>query len=462
MPDMAHPNEFTVQCPGCEAGYQVPSSMAGTVVTCKSCQTEFQIAEQPESTPPLTLPSPAPRPPSSPMMEGPDFQYEVPARKSRGSGFVKSVLLIGSGAALVVALSNFQQQKHKKSGPVKTPAPSSSSRASTAAAPEPPAPETASAFPSIDNRERAPAENAVSVPSTVAADPAMASKLSLSGPDDSGNAVVPDQAPPAILPPPDMKAPLPAGPGQVAVAPTTSPTAVPPNGPAAPAAPAAPIRNVDSKVLRQNSRTSLERFLLAPDLATRLSVSQHPEKVKAEMEAYYQKTPAGPLPLEEMTFLAESTLPESSFKFHLYNVSLKGQEAAIPFAVEESADGFRVDWQTFVESYDHKLREFFATPTETPGKFRVLLRRAHYFGPAVPGQDTVRVAYSVEPPTRDETFYAWADLESLVYRQKLATGERAGWEAQSYVIVELAWRGNPESGRWVAVQRIVSDSWRED
>ena len=44
--------------------------------------------------------------------------------------------------------------------------------------------------------------------------------------------------------------------------------------------------------------------------------------------------------------------------------------------------------------------------------------------------------------------------------EKLATGERSGWEAESYVIVELVWKGDEKRGRWVGLNKVVSDSWR--
>ena len=178
------------------------------------------------------------------------------------------------------------------------------------------------------------------------------------------------------------------------------------------------------------------------------------------MKQHYRTWPDIPQPLQEMTFLTEGEVPDTNRKFHLYNVVLKDQEAPLPLAVEETADGYRVDWPTFAESYTHALRTFFAAPVDTPGRFRVMLRRAHYFGPPVPGQDTVRLAYTVEPPMRDETFHVWVEKEDLVYKEKLATGERAGWDAQSYVIVELVWKGDEKRGRWVGLQRLAADSWR--
>ena len=219
---------------------------------------------------------------------------------------------------------------------------------------------------------------------------------------------------------------------------------------------------MDAVKARQDSRATLEHFLLATTIEERLSVSQNPDKIKSGMKNYYQSNPIGPLALTELTLLTEGEVPNSNQPFHLYNVFLKDREAPIPVAVEQTKDGFRVDWESFTESVSTRLHDFFAAPTDARGRFRVLLRRAHYFGPPVPGQDTTRLAYSVEPPAREETFHVWADVDSSVYQEKLATGDRASWEAESYVIVELVWRGDDRRGRWVGLGRIVSDSWRSD
>ncbi len=213
---------------------------------------------------------------------------------------------------------------------------------------------------------------------------------------------------------------------------------------------------------RKDSLKTLEQFFQASTLEERLAYSQNPDKTRREMATHAESHPPAPFSVQEITFLTEGEVPDSSRKFHLYNVLLKDREAPIPMAVEETKDGYRVDWSAFIESYHHRLRAFFAAPTETPGRFRVMLRRAHYFGPAVPGQDSVRIAYTVEPPTRDDTFHVWVDKESLVYREKLATGERSSWNAESYVIVELRWRGDDQQGRWVGLHGITSDSWRAD
>ena len=217
---------------------------------------------------------------------------------------------------------------------------------------------------------------------------------------------------------------------------------------------------LDVALLRKDSRLTLEHFLKVSSVEERLAVSQNAEKMRPLMVEHYRTYPASPPPVEKITFLTEGEVADTKRVFHLYNVLLKDESAPIPVAVEETGDGYRVDWATYAESYTHRLQTFLSNPTDAPGIFRVVLKRAHYFGPPVSGQDTARIAYTVEAPMRDEAFHVWVDKDSSVYREKLSTGERAGWDTESYVIAELAWRGDDARGRWVSLRRIAGDSWR--
>lgn len=405
---MAEPPTFPATCPGCEATHQIPVTMAGMLVTCEKCQTGFILPET-KSEPP---------PPES-------TRYPV----------LKNALLLVSGAALVWGGSLYFQHRRARETADSAPGPGPETiSAPGKAAPVTPPP---ARFTSINKKPPAS-------PSSPAPDPA------------AGLPTVPVPTPPLPeIPPPPPALPTPP--------PLVTPAIAEEKPPAAPAAPAPPAAALpDPARLRKDSRLTLESFLRASTMEERLALSQHAGKIRQEMEEHYRTHPAGPLPLEEIAFLTEGEVPDTKRKFHLYNVVLKDQEAAIPMAVEETEDGYRVDWPTFAECYTHRLRDFFAAPSEPPGRFRVMLRRAHYFGPAVPGQDTVRIAYTVEPPGRDDSFHVWVDKDSPVYKEKLAKGDRAGWDAESYVIVELIWKEDAEKGRWVSLRRIAGNSWRTE
>jgi hypothetical protein len=425
---MVPPSNFPVSCPGCRTSYQVPVSMAGLAVTCEACGEDF------------TLGSPLPRSPASPVMvemaESPSPGLPQPGPAKR---LLKNSLLLLIGAGIVVAASTL----------LKTPPVSPVTPAVTKPAPHA---STAAFIPPSKVAPAPPEVAAQPIERMIPGDPAP--PLQPIASEATGPSVTMPDLPASAATGPTTPVPSPGHPS----APLPSPNPVLHPDPAV----SLVIPQNDPAISRKDSRKTLEQFLTASTIEERLAYSQHPEKTRKEMALYSEAHPPAPFTVQEITFLTEGEVPDSSRKFHLYNVLLKDREAPIPMAVEETEDGYRVDWSAFVESYSHRLRAFFDSPTESPGRFRVMLRRAHYFGPAVPGQDSMRVAYTVEPPMRDETFHVWVDKESLVYQEKLATGARSGWDAESYVIVELLWRGDDRQGRWVGLHSITSDSWRED
>ena len=437
---MVSPQDFPTNCPGCHTTFVVPAGMGGKPVTCDTCHLDFILPCPP-------LPSGAA---SSSLL-----QTSSPATSASGT-ILKNILLLLSGAAAVWGVSTFYKKPEQVVAPFDR----------TSVTQLPPAGE-----PEV-NASTSIAEPVITTTRSTRPRPKLPSSL----PAEETTSLTPPPIPPPaepVLPgsvaqvpaaPPPSPEPSPAGAGinpePLATAPATSNTTPDSTPPEAMPAQAAPADGQDFANIRRNSRLTLERFLLAGSVSERLALSQKPDKIRPAMEKHYRIWPDSPMPLQEVAFLTAGVVPDTSRKFHLYNVILKGEETPIPLAVEETDDGYRVDWPTFAESYTHALRTFFAAPVGTPSRFRVMLRRAHYFGPPVPGQDSVRISYTVEPPMRDETFHVWVDKDSPVYQEKLATGERAGWEAESYVIVELLWKGDEKRGRWVGLHRIPADSWR--
>lgn len=462
---MAHPSEHPISCPGCRASYQVSITLSGASVTCENCGADFVLPDfyRSENDYGILVESPA-------NLPGDELAVTTP--KPAVSGFFKSFLLILTGAMLVIGVSTFLKrpgstsQEATASNPEgeagSAPSPLFTSIPTDLTAPGPlPSPETQPDAEPAAPPEKTPLPEpdrpAAEVPATGSSP--LTNKTEITPPptsDPISSAPIAEEVPPATA-----AETIPTQP------PTAVTTSITPTPDATPNSSASVLREpgpapstAESSAIRKDSRKTLEHFLTSTSADQRLAVTLKPVKAKTSMEAFQQTRAGKPFALTELAFLTEGELPDSKWHFHLYNVLLADQEAPIPVAVEQTADGYRIDWHAFHESYTHQLRAFFAAPSEKPGRFRVVMRRAHYFGPPVHGQDTARIAYSIEPPARDETFYAWVDKESLVYQEKLATGERASWEAESYLIVELLWKGDEKRGRWVGLSRILADNWR--
>lgn len=443
---MDSPPEFPFSCPECGMAYQVPGHLSLAKASCGSCGAKFVLPDFPDKSgrttplhPAVTPSQPSPVPPAIP----------------RQGGLLKSLLLVLTGAGLVFAVSVLFQPN----SPPGITAPADALHPPEVPAPAPDSTLSPFAGGSYQSRTTGPSGN--SSLSLEEPDPSPPSPPSPAIPDNQ-----PDPTPGGESPSPAPAVTLVPDPDPPPATPAPAPVPFAGMEPSAPGQPASPSEApalagvTGSSAYRKDSRSALQHFLQAASLAERLAVSLQPDKILSGMQAFHSVHPIVPLPLTDLAFLTEDQVPGTGKKLHLYNVFLSDRDAPIPVAVEETADGYRVDWQAFAESYAHQLRAYFAMPQEASGRFRVLLRRAHYFGPPVPGQDTDRICYNIDPPMRDETFQVWVDRDSAVFREKLAAGGRTGWATESYVIVELAWRGDDRQGRWVGLQKIVSDNWR--
>ena len=471
---MADSPDFNATCPNCSAVYPISVSDAGRLARCAACQADFLLPEAPLPAPPAASRAGAVFRSFILVLSGAGLVWGVATivRTQRANELLQNEIVADvesvPPAAASIAREVGEESRETpliEPEPVNTELGTALPRAETALAPPQP-PETSVAPPTPvvpDGAKEAPAAAPPSAMPDEATPTELAASAEVAPAIVSAPAVAEMASPPAPAVPVEIAASASPPPmAELATAPAGPPMPLVPV-PAAPViAKPVPLAANDLVRLRQNSRVTLERFLRAGNIDERLAFSQNPDLVRAAMEQHYRKWPDGPQAVEEISFLTEGEVPESRRKFHLYNVVLKDEPSPIPLALEQTKDGFRVDWPTFAESYTHALRTFFAAPVEGVGRFRVMLRRAHYFGTPVPGQGTERIAFTIEPPMRDETFFIWADTDSIVYQEKLAAGQRATWDAQSYVIVELMWKGDAKRGRWVGLHRIPADSWRAD
>lgn len=240
----------------------------------------------------------------------------------------------------------------------------------------------------------------------------------------------------------------------------TSPAASLPAAPAAPENSAQPRSEAVPTTPLGVARHVLDQFLTAPDWETRLALSLNADTIRDTMAVHFRDHPDGPIPVEGVAWLTNGKIPGTDRQYYGFRVGVRDLPADIPVAVEDTGKGFRVDWLAFLETYEQRLKAFVASPRKEPGQFRVVLRRKHYYGDPVPGQDKTRLSFGVECPMRDEAFPVWVNTESELYKKEIIPANLADWEVESFLIVELVWRGAEKSGQWVELNRIVANNWQ--
>ena len=119
------------------------------------------------------------------------------------------------------------------------------------------------------------------------------------------------------------------------------------------------------------AEASLRAFLEAPDWAARSAYVLFPEKVRSSMEAYSREAPDGPTAFQTIS-VKQSHIDEATGNtLFIFYVKTEKFPGGIPVAVKETAGGWLVDWQTFVEFRDDLFQKFVDGPADSTGNFHL-------------------------------------------------------------------------------------------
>jgi hypothetical protein len=201
---------------------------------------------------------------------------------------------------------------------------------------------------------------------------------------------------------------------------------------------------------------ALKAFLNASTVSERSKLTLGADVMRPLMERYYSKMSDGPVSVDHISFSNFDDKPDLGTGAHcIFRLESKIWEYPVPVMMEKQADGWKVDWLTFIELKDRKLEEFFKGYHEGRFMFHVGIFRQHYFDDAVPNRDQkdcFSVGLERPNPFRAPVFLS---KESPLAQQ---LRERLPWEVHVWAIVELEWK-KLGSQQWVELVSMPQMHW---
>ena len=258
------------------------------------------------------------------------------------------------------------------------------------------------------------------------------------------------EAPPAL-----PEAPLEPNP-EPQPEPQPEPEPVPPT--AEPTPPADPPATPDDGALKiiPAPEAALKAFLSAPDWKSRALHVLHSETTTPKMEAYHATAPDGPTPMLSLRADAVDDTNKDGPRLLSYLVATEAQPAGFPVAVVETPDGWKIDWETFIEFRDDHFGRFAAGQGEDRGAFHVLVRNTHYFGDPFPGSDQL-TAFRLDPPLPDRNHYAFVPTGSDLHKTLAGATE---WGRPCAPVLQLARKPHGDSKFHIEIESILAPNWR--
>jgi len=203
------------------------------------------------------------------------------------------------------------------------------------------------------------------------------------------------------------------------------------------------------------ARTILESFIRATTIEERLSYSQPAPGIEEQMRAYYTKHPS-PITPVQINYTLANILEGSTKRFFVFEVTTDRQQQGFPVAVEETDQGLKVDWRSFVEFHDNMLGRFLSVYRQGPESFRVILERAHYFKTDVPNLGG-KLAFRIKPPAPGFEGFAFCPKDTSIGEE---LDRKFAWDVKYLPIVELEWVKDEKGAKYIKVVRVIQDNWR--
>lgn len=201
---------------------------------------------------------------------------------------------------------------------------------------------------------------------------------------------------------------------------------------------------------------ALKAFLAASSISERLRWCQKPDVVRPLMEKHYTSHADGPVKVGRIDLIDRYPSKDGVPPYSMFEVSGGSLKKAVLALVEEKPKNeFRVDWENFVEFKDGLLWEFMTKPGSRAQKFRMIIRRTHYFDKDVPDVAN-KDGFEISQPSSDMVGHVFIERSSPIARQ---LAQRLGWDGKIPVTLELVWRADG-THHWVEIQTLSSLGWR--
>jgi hypothetical protein len=211
----------------------------------------------------------------------------------------------------------------------------------------------------------------------------------------------------------------------------------------------------EPKQVSATAEATLRAFLEAPDWASRSAYVLFPEKIRAAMEAYSQQAPDGPTAFKAITPKQTQLDEATGYTLMIFFVATEAFPTGIPTAVQETADGWRVDWQAFVEFRDQLFQKFVEGPIGRTGRFHLIVSQPPPAAEVNRANEHFMSVVVNAPlnPTQQAAYVKKASEASATLR--------AATPADEFFtpVLEIAKRGTPDGKTYLEILEVVASNW---
>jgi hypothetical protein len=223
----------------------------------------------------------------------------------------------------------------------------------------------------------------------------------------------------------------------------------PPASPASP--PITPASAISVNALSA-PKNALKSFLAARDWKSRRALVLFQERVAKQMESYYSNHPDAPTVATRLAVEHCESDPSSELLLTVFRVTTADCPTGFTVAVEETPDGWKIDWESFIEFKDMLFDRFAAGKNGETGRFHLVTQPA-----ATPTTRENAISYVLLDPVKgtEHTAYATKGSEAAATLARLTADGAIGTP-----ILELERHPETDGTATIKICSVIASSWR--
>jgi hypothetical protein len=181
------------------------------------------------------------------------------------------------------------------------------------------------------------------------------------------------------------------------------------------------------------------------------------ESMETIIRDYHKAHPIEPLAEAVVELEYSGVMPATGDKAHIFTILHPRHPRGFPISAERTPQGFRIDWESYIQLRDGWLARFLEKKPTEPETLFVVLRRTHYFNDDVPALEEKLSFKITSAVPGDEGAVAFVDRHSAVGR---SLAELYEWRTLYFPVVELQWVPTQNGGQYLKINRVVRPTWR--
>lgn len=262
----------------------------------------------------------------------------------------------------------------------------------------------------------------------------------------------PAAEPPALITPP-VTEPIPA---KVEI----RPASLLPDLPAAPDAAEAASTDVPAKpeeAAQQKGLAAVKNFLAATTVEGVSANILNSAKLAPKLSAYYGKKAIAPTEFDNIVLDSGARVPETNSRAFLFRVRSPDRTQGFPVCVEETPDGYKIEWEAFIQCRDRVAANFWKDPASPATSLFVIVKRSHYFDEDLVNLDDYECFRINSPNPDEEEFYAFSRKDSAFVKKNRML---LNWDANYFVVAQFTHVKNSKGVSHVEIVDIDRFNWR--